>query len=128
MNIQIVTACPGGKTTSWLGARRLAAAADRRGWLAEIVDTSRPLAAPARSVDCVIVATSTPLDLAALDGTCVYRAELRDALAAPDRLLAAAEHDGAIYRHADESQAANAPVETACGTRRIVAITACPTG
>lgn len=128
MKIQIVTACPGNQTTSWLGGRRLAAAAERRGWQADVLAAGQPPVAPGDDVDCVVVATSAALDLAALDGHRVVRAVLRDALATPEAVLDAAAGQAEVYAHASAA-ADTAPVEPDTTARqRIVAVTACPTG
>lgn len=124
MKIAIVTACPGGRTTSWLAAQRLARAAERQGHTpvleAEVSGAS----------ELIIVAASTPVDLSRHAGRALYRAEMADALADPDHVIEVAPEAARPYDPADEPavvpepEAGVVPAEQA----RIVGVTACPTG
>ncbi|MES1955975.1 fructose-specific PTS transporter subunit EIIC [Salinisphaera hydrothermalis] len=124
MNITIVTACPGGRTTSWLAAQRLARAAERLGHTA-VFD-----AEDTRSSELVIVAASAPVDLTCYAGQPLYRAEMADALADPDQVIETAQTSARPYDPADDpapqadTEADDVPAQGA----RIVGVTACPTG
>ncbi|AWN14975.1 fructose-specific PTS transporter subunit EIIC [Salinisphaera sp. LB1] len=122
MKITIVTACPGGRTTSWLAAQRLARAAERQGHTPVFANEDDGTG------ELIIVAASAPVDLACYAGRALYRAEMADALADPDRVIERAPEAAQPYDPADEPAAAPdaeaAPAERA----RIVGVTACPTG
>jgi PTS system fructose-specific IIC component len=102
MNITIVTACPGGHTTSWLAAQRLALAAERAGHM--------PVSAgdDSGAGDLVIVAASAPVDLAHYAGRPLYRATMAAALAHPDQVVAAAPAAAQPYDPAADTEAARA--------------------
>ncbi|RKR06803.1 PTS system D-fructose-specific IIB component (F1P-forming) (Frc family) /PTS system D-fructose-specific IIC component (F1P-forming) (Frc family) [Kushneria sinocarnis] len=126
MKITIVTRCPGGTTTSWLAARRLEQAAQRRGWEAQL-DTAGERPADATG-EVVVVAASVPVDLAPLAGRRLYRDTLEQALADPDGVLARAEQQAAEHVASDSEQPAASEAASAFEGQRIVAVTACPTG
>ncbi|RJS94138.1 fructose-specific PTS transporter subunit EIIC [Salinisphaera sp. Q1T1-3] len=127
MKLTIVTACPGGHTTSWLAGQRLARAAERRGWSSVFHDEDTGTS------DCVIVAASAPVDLARYDGRALYHADIADALAEPEAVLDAAAEGSVVYDHTNAPSVLSRPAgqassDTAGDGQRIVAVTACPTG
>ena len=129
MNIAIVTACPNGQVSSLLSARLLAAAAEQRGWstAVEVSDPERPdhqlSAAQIEAADWVLVVCTGPLDLSRFVGKRVYQSTPAQALADRDGFLDEAAA-GAQVLAASEPEAAL----TGTQTRKLVAVTACPTG
>ena len=123
MNITIVTACPGGRTTSWLAGERLARAAERQGHT-PVFD-----AEDSGASDLVIVAASTRVDLSRYAGQALYRADMADALADPDHVIEVAREAARPYDPADEPAPPTTAAEQAPAERvHIVGVTACPTG
>lgn len=124
MQIGIITACPGGRTTAWLAAQRLTDAASRAG------HTSTWLEQAQATCDIYIVAASTPVDLSAYQGLPVYKADMTEALANPEQVVQMALDRARPYDRQQDEQAA-APYTGSQSTRlgaRIVGVTACPTG
>ncbi len=74
----------------------------------------------------VLVVASAPVDLAAYDGKRVYQGSMDLALQDPAALLEAATSGASVYRH--QAAPANAAAKPAAAGKRIVAVTACPTG
>ncbi|EOD55568.1 PTS fructose transporter subunit IIBC [Aeromonas molluscorum] len=130
MKAILVTACPAGIATSFLVAKRLTQQAEQAGWslVGDIHSTiaahSAPTAAQIAEADLVIVAASTPVDLSAYEGKRLYRAEMDAALQDPAAVLEAAREGAKPYHHV---ASATAPAAVSAG-KRIVAVTACPTG
>lgn len=125
MKLTIVTACPGGRTTSWLAAQRLSLAAERRGWQTVFHDEDTGAS------ELVIVAASAGVDLARYDGRALYHADMGAALATPEAVLEAAEREGVVYDHKNAPSAISMAGEStpaAPAGQTIVAVTACPTG
>lgn len=137
MKLIIVTACPQGVATSFLAARALDRAAQQKGW-----ETSTDIRNPQQqtsslsedvisSADLVIAATGTPTDLSAYAGKRLYQIPVTAALPDPAAVLDQAEKQAEHYQPA-ESQPSNAPLSEAAApdsaSKRIVAVTACPTG
>jgi PTS system fructose-specific IIC component len=138
MNVIIVTACPAGVATTFLAARALERAAARRGWKAtvEMHSQLQPLvpasAATLAAAELVIVAASAPVELARFAGKRVYQASIAQALPDPDAFLARAESQAtklaASSGLAASAPAAPAPSPAVSGGKKLVAVTACPTG
>ncbi|QFI54567.1 PTS fructose transporter subunit IIBC [Aeromonas simiae] len=125
MKAIIVTACPAGIATGFLAARRLEQAAKAKGWevKAEARGHAQTLSdAEVAAAELVVVAASTELDLARFDGKRLYRGDIEQAIQAPEALLEAACAQAKPYAHV-----ASAAPATKAG-KRIVAVTACPTG
>lgn len=126
MNLLIVTACPNGQVTSVLCSRLLQAAAERLGWKAKVeVHDARAIGSPLSEADIaaadwVLVVKTGELPLARFAGKRLVQSTPAEALADPQRFLREAAERAEPY------QAASAPA--ASGKRRLVAITACPTG
>ncbi|MGY3857844.1 PTS fructose transporter subunit IIBC [Aeromonas intestinalis] len=130
MKAILVTACPAGIATSFLVAKRIEQQAKQAGWTLQLDTHSsvqprqQPSAADIAAADLVLVVASAPVDLAAYDGKRLYQGSLDLALQDPANLLSAAEGEAKVYRH----QATAVVAKPASSTKRIVAVTACPTG
>ena len=126
MNLLIVTACPNGQVTSVLCSRLLQAAAERLGWQTCVeVHDARAIGAPLSeaqiaAADWVLVVKTGELSLARFAGKRLVQAAPAEALADPQRFLQDAAERAQPYVERAESETA--------GRRRLVAITACPTG
>ncbi|UBO72352.1 PTS fructose transporter subunit IIBC [Aeromonas rivuli] len=133
MKAILVTACPAGIATSFLVAKRLTQQAEQAGWtlIGDIHSTiaahSAPTATQIAEAELVIVAASAPVDLSAYEGKRLYRAEMDAALQDPAAVLEAARERAEPYHHVASAVAAVAPASASAG-KRIVAVTACPTG
>ncbi|SIR35447.1 PTS system D-fructose-specific IIB component (F1P-forming), Frc family /PTS system D-fructose-specific IIC component (F1P-forming), Frc family [Aeromonas sp. RU39B] len=124
MKAIIMTACPAGIATGFLAARRLEQAAKAQGW--EVKAVAQGQAADLTDADIaaaelIVVAASTELDLARVNGKRLYRADIDQAVQDPAAVLASASAQAATYTHVVK---AAAPVSS----KKIVAVTACPTG
>ncbi|QNH00599.1 fructose-specific PTS transporter subunit EIIC [Pseudomonas sediminis] len=126
MNVLIVTACPNGQVTSVLCSRLLQAAAERLGWQTRVeVHDARAIGSPLSeaeiaAADWVLVVKTGELPLSRFAGKRLLQATPAEALADPQRFLQdAAER---AQPHADSTEAVPS------GRRRLVAVTACPTG
>ncbi len=126
MNLLIVTACPNGQVTSVLCSRLLQAAAERLGWQTRVeVHDARAIGSPLSeaeiaAADWVLVVKTGELPLSRFAGKRLLQATPAEALADPQRFLQdAAER---AQPHADSTEAVPS------GRRRLVAVTACPTG
>ncbi|ADO72311.1 PTS fructose-like transporter subunit IIB [Stigmatella aurantiaca] len=137
MNILIITACPSGVATTFLAARALERAAQRRGWTpwVEMHSQLQPLALtdPAKvgATDLIIAAVSTDVDLARFTGKRVYQGPISQALPDPEAFLARAEREAktlAVSSSESRPATAPAPKASAASRKKIVAVTACPTG
>lgn len=132
MKLIIVTACPQGVATSFLAARALERAAQQKGWEAS-TDIRGPQQQEAAlptdviaSADLVIAATGTPTDLSAYAGKRLYQIPVTGALPDPAAVLDQAEKQAEPYQPSETSPAEAATPASA--GKRIVAVTACPTG
>jgi len=132
MKLIIVTACPQGVATSFLAARALERAAQQKGWEArtDIRSPQQPLSSLAKDViasaDLVVAATGTPTDLNAYAGKRLYQVPVTAALPDPASILDQAEKQAEPYQPTDASQPE--PATSGNAGKRIVAVTACPTG
>ncbi|PKM29612.1 MAG: PTS fructose transporter subunit IIBC [Gammaproteobacteria bacterium HGW-Gammaproteobacteria-12] len=126
MNLLIVTACPNGQVTSVLCSRLLQATAERLGWQTRVeVHDARAIGSPLSeaqiaAADWVLVVKTGELSLARFAGKRLFQASPAEALADPQRFLREAAERAQPYGESDEA----APD----GRRRLVAVTACPTG
>ncbi len=138
MNVILVTACPSGMATTFLAARRLEQAARRLGWTPRVemhgeLEPVRP-ATPEEIDDAelVIVAADHVPDPGRFVGKRLFRAAIDQALPDPDAFLARAELEAAPFEAKDDAPAAQAEPKASGGqddgARKIVAVTACPTG
>ncbi|CAK2066018.1 PTS fructose transporter subunit IIBC [Vibrio crassostreae] len=140
MNITIITACPSGVANSIIAAGLLEQATKALGWNAAIecqssVLPESPVSQDAiDSSDVVVIAANTNVDKARLVGKKVYQAAISECTADAKAFLEKAVAEATVL---DASQvestvevtgtSANASTETT-GCKKIVAITACPTG
>lgn len=126
MNLLIVTACPNGQVTSVLCSRLLQAAAERLGWQTRVeVHDARAIGSPLSeaeiaAADWVLVVKTGELPLGRFAGKRLLLATPAEALADPQRFLREAAERAQPYVESAAPEAA--------GRRRLVAITACPTG
>ncbi|QMV64272.1 fructose-specific PTS transporter subunit EIIC [Pseudomonas berkeleyensis] len=126
MNLLIVTACPNGQVTSVLCSRLLQAAAERLGWQTRVeVHDARAIGSPLSeaqiaAADWVLVVKTGELPLSRFAGKRLFQATPAEALADPQRFLREAAERAQPYGENSE------PVPS--GRRRLVAVTACPTG
>jgi PTS system fructose-specific IIC component len=126
MKLLIVTACPNGQVTSVLCSRLLQAAAERLGWQTRVeVHDARAIGSPLSeaeiaAADWVLVVKTGELPLGRFAGKRLLQASPAEALADPQRFLRDAAERAQPYGEGSEA----APG----GRRRLVAVTACPTG
>ncbi|MBC7185282.1 MAG: PTS fructose-like transporter subunit IIB, partial [Marinobacter sp.] len=135
MNLIIVTACPQGVATRFLAARALERAANRRGWSVNIDSRgpddkadNQPDAATIQQADLVIAAVGVPVDLDAYAGKRLLQIPVTAALPDPDAILDQAQAEATPWDPANASAAPTASAEGSAAGKRIVAVTACPTG
>lgn len=137
MNLIIVTACPQGVATRFLAARALERAANRRDWSVTTDSRgpdgkadNRPDAATIQQTDLVIAAVGVPVDLAAYAGKPLFQIPVTAALPDPDGILDKARVEATPWDPAAASQASavSSPAMADAEGKRIVAVTACPTG
>ena len=132
MKLIIVTACPQGVATSFLAARALERAAQQKGWEArtDIRSPQQPLSSLPEDViasaDLVVAATGTPTDLNAYASKRLYQVPVTAALPDPASILDQAEKQAEPYQPTEASQPE--PATSGNAGKRIVAVTACPTG
>ncbi|MGQ7263421.1 PTS fructose-like transporter subunit IIB [Vreelandella sp. V005] len=126
MNIILITACPSGMATTFLAAKRLEQAAQRQGWSihvemhGEIAPLQTATAEQIAHADLIVVAADHVPAPERFEGKRLFQAPIASALPNPNDFLAQAKREAPIY---------SAPKATsAAGGKRIVAVTACPTG
>lgn len=132
MNITIITACPSGVANSIIAAGLLEKAAKELGWSANIECQSSVLPNEAVSEeaiansDAVVIAANTDVDTQRFVGKKVYQAPISECTADAKAFLESAVANATVL---DASQVTTAATEVAAsGAKKIVAITACPTG
>ncbi|MBZ9559857.1 MULTISPECIES: PTS fructose-like transporter subunit IIB [unclassified Modicisalibacter] len=135
MNVILITACPSGMATTFLAARRLEQAAGRLDWRfslemhGELEPVTPVDPADIDAADLIVVAAEHVPDPQRFAGKRLFRAPINQALPDPVGFLERAEREAEVFEPGNESGAATAPLATAGeGGRRIVAVTACPTG
>ncbi|GAB2795535.1 PTS fructose-like transporter subunit IIB [Halomonas shantousis] len=140
MNVILITACPSGMATTFLAARRLEQAARRRGWQPSVemhgeLEPPRPVsAADIEAAELIVVAAATIPDPRRFAGKRLFQAPIAQALPDPAGFLERASRDAAPFKApeaAPASPASGAALDTSPGdsqAKRIVAVTACPTG
>ncbi|WP_417421795.1 PTS fructose-like transporter subunit IIB [Halomonas sp.] len=132
MNIILITACPSGMATTFLAARRLEQAAQRQGWKVHVemhgelapVDTAN--ADQIAHADLIVVAADHVPAPERFAGKRLYQAPIAQALPNPETFLATAKREAPLYTPPEVAPASEA--STSPGEKRIVAVTACPTG
>lgn len=135
MKAILITACPSGVATTFLAARRLEHAAQRRGWQVTVemhgeLEPPQPVSdAALRDADLVVVAADHVPDAARFTDKRLFRAPIAEALPDPDAFLSRAEREAAPYGGDAAGADTNAaPAAGEARGKRIVAVTACPTG
>ncbi|MGO2242670.1 MAG: PTS fructose-like transporter subunit IIB [Halomonas sp.] len=132
MNIILITACPSGMATTFLAAKRLEQAAQRQGWTAhvemhgEVAPLQAATAEQIANADLIVVAADHVPAPERFEGKRLFQAPIASALPDPSDFLAQAKREAPIY----SAPAATVKAETPSGTggKKIVAVTACPTG
>lgn len=131
MNIAIITACPSGVANSILASGLLEQAAAKLGWNAKIecqssvIEPTLLTQEDIAQADTVIIAANTPVDTTRFIGKKVYQAQISSVMQDATAFLQAA-----VMNAEPLSTATNLSVtdNSASTAKKIVAITACPTG
>ncbi|WP_260261888.1 PTS fructose transporter subunit IIBC [Vibrio intestinalis] len=132
MKIAIITACPSGVANSTIAAGLLEKSAIKNGYTAFVEAQSSVIPhTPLNSEqieqsDVVIIAASTDVDDTRFLGKKVYRAQISQVLADADSVIEKANNEAETLTQS--SAPAEIAVNSTSGAKRIVAITACPTG
>ncbi|MGR5537758.1 PTS fructose transporter subunit IIBC [Vibrio campbellii] len=131
MNIAIITACPSGVANSIIAAGLLEQAAAKLGWNAKIecqssvVEPTLLTDADIKQAEAIVIAANTPVDTSRFVGKKVYQADISTVAKDASAFLQTAVQDAAVL---EQATTVAAPAETTSATKKIVAITACPTG
>lgn len=131
MNIILITACPSGMATTFLAAKRLEQAAQRQGWSVhvemhgEIAPLQAATAEQIANADLIVVAADHVPSPERFAGKRLFQAPTASALPDPNGFLAQAKREAPIYSAPTTSTPG---VSSAAGGKKIVAVTACPTG
>ncbi|GAA3953198.1 PTS fructose-like transporter subunit IIB [Allohahella marinimesophila] len=144
MNVLILTQCPAGLTSCYLAATALTSAAAELNWAVttEIHSSVQPLQAfsaeQIAAADLVILAADGEVDLGRFVGKRVFRGGVAACLTDPMQWLQLADREASIQQAqstagASVGAAAQATAKSTGGTqaetaKKIVAVTACPTG
>lgn len=135
MNIAIITACPSGVANSIIAAGLLEQAAAKLGWNAKIecqssvVEPTLLTDADIEQAEAIVIAANTPVDTSRFVGKKVYQADISTVAKDASAFLQTAVESAATLEQATTVTAqVAAPAESASATKKIVAITACPTG
>ncbi|EJE8577442.1 PTS fructose transporter subunit IIBC [Vibrio vulnificus] len=129
MKIAIITACPSGVANSIIAAGLLEQAAKTLNWDASIecqssVMPTTPLSAQQiADADVVVIAANTPIDESRFVGKKLYRSEISAVTSDANAFLQSAVEKAQLLQ---ASAGVQPTVQTAA--KKIVAITACPTG
>jgi fructose PTS system EIIBC or EIIC component len=133
MKIAIVTACPSGIANSVIAAGLLEKAAAELKWNADIECQSTVTASTLltteqiKAADYIVIAASTAVDTSRFAGKKVYQSAVSACFSDPKAYLELAVDKAAVLS-ASELKNAEAAVSNTSGKKKIVAITACPTG
>lgn len=130
MNIAIITACPSGVANSMISAGLLEQAAKDLNWTAHVECQSTvipPSPLTQQQIDAaevIVIAANTPVDTQRFVGKKVYQGDITDCFTAPQVWL-----QNAVQQASELTQAAVPVIQSNTATaKKIVAITACPTG
>ena len=132
MNIAIITACPSGVANSILAAGLLEKSVASLGWKAAIECQSTVVAQNTLSqseiddAEVIVIAANRVVDTSRFVGKKVYQVSIDKVIADPTQLLQQAIKDAEVLQQA--SVVESTPDQTTNGSKKIVAITACPTG
>ncbi|MBB3185165.1 PTS system fructose-specific IIC component [Halomonas fontilapidosi] len=134
MNAIIITACPSGMATTFLAARRLEQAASRLGWQVHVemhgeLEPLTPVTAEQiAEADLVVVAADHVPAPERFAGKRLYRAAIDQALPDPRAFLERASREASDFQPPAQEPVPQVAGARRDGARRIVAVTACPTG
>jgi len=129
MKLAIITACPNGIANSIIAAGLLEKAAAELNWQATIECQSSVMPEQAltdeqiESADCIIIASNTEIDNSRFKGKKVYQSDISDCLTDAQQYLRNAVDNAVLL-----TQVTNLNTAAAGEPKKIVAITACPTG
>lgn len=129
MKVAIITTCPTGIANSIIAAGLLEKAAAKLGWEAQIechsmVGEQRRLTREEIEAADLVVVAGEGADMGRFAGKALFQAPVAQVLADPQGFLQQAGQAAKPYVYVAQA----APTQTAGGAKRIVAITACPTG
>ncbi|MFN3017704.1 PTS fructose transporter subunit IIBC [Vibrio coralliilyticus] len=131
MNIAIITACPSGVANSIIAAGLLEKAANQLKFSAKIECQSSVLAGYTLSAediakaDVVVIATNTPVNTSRFVGKKVYQASINEVTENPADFL---QHAVSNATELNVESVQSVASSTNVSAKKIVAITACPTG
>ncbi|WP_019614811.1 PTS fructose transporter subunit IIBC [Psychromonas ossibalaenae] len=131
MKLAIVTACPSGVANSIIAAGLLEKAASELNWEAQIecqssVIPAQPLTKQQiENADCIIIASNTEIDNSRFKGKKVYQSDISECLLDAKKYLHNAADNASILTQVTQL---SSTASTTTGSKKIVAITACPTG
>ncbi|MFB1055091.1 PTS fructose transporter subunit IIBC [Vibrio diabolicus] len=133
MNIAIITACPSGVANSILAAGLLEQAAAKLTWNAKIecqssvVEPTLLTEADFEQAEVIIIAANTSVDTSRFVGKKVYQAEISEVAKDATAFLQQAVENATLL---EKATTLSAPItaEATSAAKKIVAITACPTG
>ncbi|EHA16629.1 PTS fructose-like transporter subunit IIB [Halomonas sp. HAL1] len=134
MNIILITACPSGMATTFLAAKRLEQAAQRQGWSVhvemhgEIAPLQAATADQIANADLIAVAADHVPAPERFEGKRLFQAPIASALPDPSGFLAQAKREAPIYSAPAAPAASVSTAASSAGGKKIVAVTACPTG
>ncbi|OCH16032.1 PTS fructose transporter subunit IIBC [Aliivibrio sp. 1S165] len=132
-NIAIVTACPSGVANSIIAAGLLEQAATKLNWKASIECQSSVLPVDVLtqevidSADAIIIAANTTVDNTRFVGKKVYQGSISECTTDPKAWLEDAVNKAVELTESDVVTTSTVTAD-ATGPKKIVAITACPTG
>ncbi|MEA3484794.1 MAG: PTS fructose transporter subunit IIBC [Pseudomonadota bacterium] len=133
MNIAIITACPSGVANSILAAGLLEQAAAKLTWNAKIecqssvVEPTLLTETDVEQAEVIIIAANTSVDTSRFVGKKVYQAEISEVAKDATAFLQQAVENATLLEKATTLAAPITP-EATSAAKKIVAITACPTG
>jgi len=134
MNIAIITACPSGVANSIIAAGLLDQAAKSLNWTSvtechsSVLDGYTLTEADISSAEVVVIAANTPVDTTRFVGKKVYQSDISACTSDPVAYLKSAAEQ-AVELTAAAATTYEAPAAApATSAKKIVAITACPTG
>jgi len=128
MKLAIVTACPSGIANSIIAAGLIEKAVSALNWEAAIecqssVKAAQPLTQQQiDQADCIVIAANTTVDLSRFQGKKVYQSDITECLEDTKTYLQNAVNNGQLLTQTTTRKT------TMSTSKKIVAITACPTG
>ncbi len=132
MNIAIITACPSGVANSILAAGLLEQASKKLGWEAKIecqssvIQPTNLTTEEIEKAEVIVIAANTDVDTSRFVGKRVYQSEITEVVSDAEKLLQRAVADATELTQASVIEPTSTAVDSQ--VKKIVAITACPTG